>query len=279
MRLIAILILVSSLQAAVIADIRSKLSAGDLLSADAIATDFCTANANSTECAAALSWLARGAQMLGQPQSTAKYIAATKKILATNPKEDAFLRTAIGATIETEARLLATNRKLDQAIRLLRNELPKATSFPVKARIQKTLNILTLEAKPAPGYDPALKGKPTLLFLWAHWCSDCKAQVPAIAEIAAKFGTTIHLIAPTTRYETVPNIENPTEQQENDHIEKVWRESYQAIQKIPHPIDPKMMLDYGVSSTPTIVIIDAKGIVRAYRTSRLSAAQIEMLIC
>jgi thiol-disulfide isomerase/thioredoxin len=278
MRLIALLILATTLQAAVIADIRGKLSAGDLLSADALATDFCAANPGSTECAAALSWLARGAQMLGQPQATANYIAATKKILATNPKEDAFLRTAIGATIESEARLLATNGKLDQAIRLLRNELPKATSFPVKARIQKTLNILTLEGKTAPSYDPALKGKTTLLFLWAHWCGDCKAQVPAIAEIAAKFGATLNIIAPTTRYETVPNIENPTEQQENDHIEKVWRESYQAIEKIPHPIDPKIMLDYGVSSTPTIVIIDAKGIVRAYRTSRMSTAQIEKLI-
>jgi thiol-disulfide isomerase/thioredoxin len=216
--------------------------------------------------------------MLAQPQATANYIAATKKILATNPKEDAFLRTAIGATIETEARLLASSGKLDQAIRLLRNELPKATTFPVKARIQKTLNILTLEGKPAPNYDPALKGKPTVLFLWAHWCGDCKAQVQAISEVAAKHGASIHIIAPTTRYESVPNIENPTEQQENDHIEKVWREFYQAIQKIPHPVDPKMMLDYGVSSTPTIVVIDAKGIVRAYRTSRMSAAQIEKLI-
>jgi thiol-disulfide isomerase/thioredoxin len=278
MRFIASLILAINLQAAVIADIRGKLSAGDLLSADAIATDFCAANPNSTECAAALSWLARGSQMLGQAQFTANYIAATKKILATNPKDDAFLRTAIGATIETEARLLASNGKLDQAIRLLRNELTKATTFAVKARIQKTLHILTLEGKPAPNYDPTLKGKPTVLFLWAHWCSDCKAQVSAIAEIEAKHGASIQIIAPTTRYETVPDIENPTEQQENDHIEKVWRESYQAIGKIPHPIDPKMMLDYGVSSTPTIVVIDAKGIVRAYRTSRMSAAQIEKLI-
>ena len=278
MRLIVLLTLAATLQAAVIADIRSKLSAGDLLSADALATDFCAANPGSTECAAALSWLARGAQMLGQPQSTANYIAATKKILATNPIEDGFLRTAIGATIETEARLLASGGKLDQAIRLLRNELATANTFPVKARIQKTLNILTLEGKPAPNYDPALKGKPTVFFLWAHWCGDCKAQVPAIAEIATKHGTAIHIIAPTTRYESVPNIENPTEQQENEHIEQVWRESYQAIQKIPHPVDPKMMLDYGVSSTPTIVVIDAKGIVRAYRTSRLSAAQIEKLI-
>ncbi len=278
MRLIALLILATTLQAAVIADIRSKLSAGDLLSADALATEFCAANPNSTECAAALSWLARGAQMLGQSQSTANYIAATKKILATNPKDDAFLRTAIGATIETEARLLATSGKMGQAIRLLRNELPKATNFAVKARIQKTLNILTLEGRPAPNYDPALKGKPTVLFLWAHWCGDCKAQVPAIAEIEAKYGASVHILAPTTRYETVPNIENPSEQQENEHIEKVWRESYQAIQKTPHPVDPKMMLDYGVSSTPTIVVIDAKGIVRAYRTSRMSAAQIEKLI-
>ncbi len=276
MRYAALLVLAHSLSASVIADIRNELSAGDLLSADALATDFCTTNPNTTECAAALSWLARGAQMLNQPAATATYLERTKRIITTNPKEDAFLRTAIGASIETEARLLASQGKRDQALNLLKSELAKAKTFPLQAHIQKTINILTLEGKPAPHLDPSFKGKPVLLFLWAHWCSDCKAQVSAIAEVQRTHK--IEIIAPTTRYESVPDIENLTEQQENDHIEKVWRESYAALDKIPHPIDTQTMLDYRVSSTPTIVLIDRKGIVRSYRTSRLSAAELTRLI-
>ena len=274
MRTLALLLLTSTLQAAIIPDIRSKLSAGDLLSADALAADFCTANPNSTECAAALSWLARGAHMLGRNPEALAYVAATKKILATQPKEDAFLRTAIGATIETEARVLAANGQRSQALALLNTELKRATTFPVQARIQKVINVLTLVGKPAPNYDPARKGKPTLLFLWAHWCGDCKAQVAALAAIQDR----IRIIAPTTRYQDVPNITNPTPQQEDAHIESVWQQHYATLSKVPHPIDPATMLAYGVSSTPTFVLINAKGIVESYTTSRLSLAQLEKLI-
>lgn len=266
------------LQAQSVSDIRSKLSAGDLLSADAVAADLCAAKPNTTECAAAQSWLARGAFMLGDYKATAAYVAETKRLLGVATTDDGNRTAARGAVIETEARLLAAKGKKGEALRLLREELGKATDYPLEARIQKTINALTLTGKRAPRYDASFQGKPTLLFLWAHWCGDCKAQIKAMGEFHKKHGDRVRIVAPTRRYERVPGTNKPTEQQENEHIEKVWRETYAPLAGIDHPIDNEMMLAYGVSSTPTIAYIDAKGIVRYYGSSRMSLAQLEKLL-
>ena len=34
----------------------------------------------------------------------------------------------------------------------------------------------------------ALKGHPVLLFFWAHWCGDCKAEVPILARLMQTYG-------------------------------------------------------------------------------------------
>ncbi|MBL8216689.1 MAG: TlpA family protein disulfide reductase [Bryobacterales bacterium] len=266
------------LQAQSVTDIRSKLSAGDLISADAVATDLCAAKPNTTECAAAQSWLARGAFMLGDHKATASYIAETKRLLGVATTEDANRTAARGAVIETEARLLAAKGKKNEALRLLQDELRKATDYGLQARIQKTINALTLTGKRAPRYDASLQGKPTLLFLWAHWCGDCRAQIKALGEFHKKHGDRVRIVAPTRRYQRVPGIDKPTDQQENEHIVKVWRESYAPLAGIDHPIDNDTMLAYGVSSTPTFAYIDAKGIVRYYGSSRMSLAQLEKLL-
>ncbi len=273
---LSLLLAALSASAAVIADVRGKLSAGDLASADAIAADFCAAKPETSECAAALSWLARGAQMMGRTESAAGYLDHTRmltKLLLTRStvEDDAFLLTAVGATLETEARLLAAAGQRDRAVKLLQTELPKWKPFALRARLQKTLNVLTLEGKPAPGLDPAWKGKPVLLFLWAHWCGDCKAQVAALAQVRAKFGADrLTIVAPTRRY--------GSEQEEDALIAKVWQEAYQPIDGVSHPVDEAAMLAYGVSSTPTIVLLDRRGVVRLYRPSRLSAAELEQQI-
>jgi len=68
---LSLLIAALSASAAVIADVRGKLSAGDFASANAIAAEFCAAKPDTSECAFALSWLALGAQMLGRTESAA----------------------------------------------------------------------------------------------------------------------------------------------------------------------------------------------------------------
>ena len=47
----------------------------------------------------------------------------------------------------------------------------------------------------------ALKGKPVVLFLWAHWCGDCKTQGPILDALVNKYKSTgITVVAPTQRF-------------------------------------------------------------------------------
>ena len=84
------------------------------------------------------------------------------------------------------------------AVYFLQRELETYRDSSIHKRIQKNINLLSLEGQPAPplesseslgppvpGFDQ-LKGKVVLLFFWAHWCPDCKAQGPIIAKLLDK---------------------------------------------------------------------------------------------
>ena len=122
----------------------------------------------------------------------------------------------------------AANR--DRAVAFLESELPRWKTWWIEARIHKNLDLLTLEGRPAPELDAAYRGSPVLLFLWAHWCSDCKAQGPVIARLKQKYEPRgLRVLAPTRRYGDVPKIEHPTAEQEDAEIERVWKTSYAGL--------------------------------------------------
>jgi thiol-disulfide isomerase/thioredoxin len=281
-------LLASPLSAAVIPELRNKLSAGDLTSAEAIVDEYYRANGANSEYAAAVSWLARGAWTLNNTDAASRYLAQTKSLTAgllktTTVADDTFLSTAIGAAIEVEAKMLAAQGQRDKAIALLESQLAQWKIWSLRARIQKNINLLTLVGKPAPAMDPSDAGKPVLLFLWAHWCGDCKAQAAAVARIKQRYlARGLIVRAPTRHYGSVPNIDPATPEQEDREIERIWKESYAALADTPHPTSEAVMSRYGVSSTPTLVLIDRQGIVRMYNPYRMSedalARQIEPVL-
>jgi len=281
---LSLLLILVPASAAVISDVRFKLSAGDLSSAEALVEDFHRANGANSEYAAAVSWLARGALTLGQTDAAAHYLAETKTLVAgliksKSVEDDSFLEAAAGASIEVEARIMAARGHRGNAIAFLESELPHWKTWWIEARIQKNLDLLTLEGQPAPELDASYRGSPVLLFLWAHWCGDCKAQAPVIARLKQKYEPRgLHVVAPTRRYGDVPKIDHPTAAQEDQEIERVWKASYAALDGAPHPIGDAMMLRYGVSSTPTLVLIDREGIIRMYRPTRMTEAELSRRI-
>lgn len=266
--------------ASVTSEVRYKLSAGDLASAEALVEDYHRANGDNSEYAGAVAWLARGAFNLGRTSAASHYLAAAESLTRTllrnkRVEDDNFLESAVGASIEIEAQLMAERGERDKAVAYLQGELPRWQDYWIAARIHRNLNLLTLEGRPAPDLAPAYRGRPVLLFLWAHWCGDCKAQAPVIARLKRKYEPLgLQVVAPTRRYGEVPKVDHPSAEQEDREIERVWKESYAGLEGTPHPAGDSTMLAYGVSATPTLVLIDREGIVRLYRPTRMTESEL-----
>src|SRR5262249_540287 len=160
----------------------------------------------------------RGALESGQLDEADSYATAARNMtlgLVHDGKLDdnPWLPLALGNSIEVQANVAAKRGERAQAITFLRQQLSLYGSTSLGERIRKNLNILNLEGKPAPPLDivqwlgakaPALvslRGKPVLLFFWAHWCGDCKAEGPILASIMSAYGPKgLTVIAPTKFY-------------------------------------------------------------------------------
>ena len=86
------------------------------------------------------------------------------------------------------------------------------------------------------------------------------------------------ILAPTRLYGTGPEDKPVPPAEESAHIEKFWAEFYQGLADVPRPIDTETMVRYGVSATPTWVLVDAKGVVRLYAPTRLTEADLSRRI-
>lgn len=92
-----------------------------------------------------------------------------------------------------------------------------------------------------------VEGRPHLLFFWATWCLPCKKAVPELMAFAAARGIPVLAIS-DEEAETV-----------SDHLERHDESFFEQV-----AVDPlrRSFITYGVSGTPTIVLVDEKGVVR-----------------
>jgi len=268
--------------------VRLKLSAGDLASAVSAVEDYKEKNGVDAEYLDAVGWLARGAEMLKQPDAAAEYVAELRREIR---EEKADTLSPLGAAIEVEGKLRAEREGRGSAIRFLEEEFARAKDVGLRSRIRRSINLLSLEGQPAPDYNKtdfvgteppslaSLKGKPVLLFLWAHWCGDCRAQAGALGRVARKYRPQgLVVIAPTRYYGTGAESKTATPAEEKAQMAKVWAEFYAGLEGVSIPIDTDTMVRYGVSATPTFALIDRKGVVRFYSPTRLSEAELSRRI-
>ncbi|HEX5856439.1 MAG TPA: TlpA disulfide reductase family protein, partial [Thermoanaerobaculia bacterium] len=163
-------------------------------------------------------------------------------------------------------------------------ELARARDPSLRSRIRKNMNLVSLEGERAPevgGTGPhlsSLAGKPVVLFFWMAGCGDCKAESAKLTRLAAKYAPRVAFLAPTRLYGRAGDVKDPTPEAESAFIEKSWAETYPGLAAVPRPIDTETMIRYGVSATPTWVLLDAQGIVRLYAPTRLTEAELSRQI-
>jgi len=191
--------------------------------------------------------------------------------------------------------VMAARGELSEAIVFLNEERERWRDTPIRTRIQKNIHLLSLVGKPAPPLDlseyvgakppplASLKGKVVLLLFWAHWCPDCKLEAPVLGRLAKEYGGRgLVIIGPTKRYGYVAGGEDATPEQELRYIGEVLRKYYAAAKGMTAPVSAETFVNYGSSTTPTLVLVDRKGIVRLYHPGKMSyeelRASVERLI-
>src|SRR5262249_50303810 len=115
-----------------------------------------------------------------------------------------------------------------------------------------------------------LKGSPVLLFFWAHWCGDCKAEAPIIAQLRSEFAPRgLKVIGPTRFYGYTAQLEHAPQAAELKYIEAVRQRFYSGLLDMPVPISKSNFDKYGASTTPTLVLLDKQGRVAMYHPGAL----------
>lgn len=270
--------------------VEMALERGDLASASALAAQYRRLNGDTPEALEAFSWVARGEMMAGdlaEALKDADEIKRSCQIALGTRKLDAepHLPIALGAAYEIEAEALSAEHKRTEAIELIESALRTWRGTSIADRLQKNLNLLTLEGRPAPllqgtewiGPKPAalsaLRGKVVLLFFWAHWCADCKAEAPTIAQLAAEFRDKgMVVLAPTRRYGYTADDEHADASKETAFIDRVYARYYAEIPNAGVPLNQRNFERFGVSTTPTIVLISKQGIVKLYHPGLMDEA-------
>jgi len=271
-------------QGDLVGDVRSALAQNSFSSAEAELRSYKTQRGATPEYFEALSWIARAEAAREEWTKAGFYASAAKngaqKELKTNPRKldaDPHLSTALGAAYEVLAQVCEANGQHAKAIGMLQSALVKYGNTSIRARLQKNLNLLSLVGQPAPplqssqylGPKPpslaSLKGSPVLLFFWAHWCVDCKAEAPIIARLRQEFAPQgLVVIGPTQLYGYAAQGVDAAPATERAYIESVRERYYASLQDMPVPLSKRNFDAYGASTTPTLVVVNRAGRVEMY---------------
>jgi thiol-disulfide isomerase/thioredoxin len=280
--------LVAVSQSQFVEQVRSAIAHNDFQSAAQMVQSYQSQRGATPELAEAVSWLARGELARSNYDAADQYAKqayslATQQLAGRSVDVNENLATALGAAIEVHAQVLAAKGNKAAGAQYLRSQLAKYGSTSIGDRIQKNLNMLTLPGSPAPALDEAryigakpptlvsLRGKPVLMYFWAHWCVDCKAEAPILARLKSEYaGKGLTLIGPTQLYGSIAQGQDAPPAAEMQYIEQVRDKYYADLRDVTVPVSAANFKRYGASTTPTLVLIDRAGRVAMYHPGRMT---------
>jgi thiol-disulfide isomerase/thioredoxin len=285
--LLLLFALTSSAWAGIVDDVRAALAENSFSSAESELQSYRAKQGVTPEYIEAYSWMGRAALAARQYDQASNYARRAKTLaldaLKNRPLDaEPHLPIALGAAFEVQSQALAARGQRTQSVALLQTALRTYGASSIRARLQKNLNLLALQGKPAPalkaeeylGSRPAtiaqLKGSPVLLFFWAHWCGDCKAEAPIIAQLRSEFASKgLTVIGPTRLYGYTAQDDKPSAKDELAYIDVVRRRFYSGLLDMAVPISNYNFDTYGASTTPTLVLLDRTGKVAMYHPGAL----------
>ena len=256
--------------AGIVDDVRIALMQKSFSSAESALNAYRNQQGVTAEYLEAYSWMGRAALDQGQYDQAAAYAKQTQtlaqELLKKRPLDaEPHLPIALGAALEVQSQVLVARGQRTQAVALLRSALLTYGNTSIHDRLQKNLNLLSFQGKVAPALKsdqflgaklplPAqLKGSPVLLFFWAHWCGDCKAEAPIITQLRSEFaGKGLQVIGPTRLYGYTAQVEHASASDELQYIDAVRHRFYSGLLDMPVPISKYNFEVYGASTTPTL---------------------------
>lgn len=273
-------------------DVRGAVAQNNFPAAETELKSFRGLNGVTPDYLEAYSWMARGALNARDYDQAAAYAKQTEDLVREQLKQrpldaEPHLPIALGAALEVQSQTLAARGQRSQAIAVLQTALRTYGNTSIRARLQKNLNLLSFEGKPAPalraeqflGSKPPvlaqLKGSPVLLFFWAHWCGDCKAEAPIITQLRTEFAPQgLTVLGPTKLYGYTAQVEHASPSDELAYIDAVRHRFYGGLLDMPVPISKYNFDVYGASTTPTLVLLDRTGKVAMYHPGVLPYDQL-----
>ena len=85
-------------------------------------------------------------------------------------------------------------------------------------------------------------------------------------------------VGPTQKYGYIGSDDNVKPAVELAHIEQIRREYYSDLIPTPAPVSERNFLTYGVSSTPTVALVDGRGVVRLYHPGAMKYEELRAVI-
>ncbi len=280
--LLVSVLLTAAAWAGIVDDVRIALMQNNFSAAESALNSYRAQQGVTSEYLEAYSWMGRAALDQGQYDQAAAYAKQTRaqavELLKKRPLDaDSHLPIALGAAIEVQSQVLAQRGQRTLAVAVLRAALQTYGTTTIHDRLQKNLNLLSFQGKLAPTLKSdqflgaklplpsQLKGSPVLLFFWAHWCADCKAEAPIITQLRSEFASNgLQVIGPTRLYGYTAQVEHASASDELQYIDAVRHRFYSGLLDMPVPISKYNFEAYGASTTPTLVLLDREGKVAWY---------------